>query len=213
MKDRQLSHPRLHLSHSSTLLFVLFCCLFECPISLCYPAGLAPDLFSSVFSIIFEKWRADWLIFQDIPLVREREGERDRRRGKEGIWGEEFSCSLTPILGFVLGAEACLNIPLRTQYAFPLHSENILKNSLYTKCPLTTDVHMERCILSCVKRKCKETTGRLRMGPYGLHWWALFPLIRNPCFMFVVNTVVDSSISMVNEHTTDWLFQTSELFP
>lgn len=130
---------------------------------------------------------------------RERQEERKRGNMRGGIL-----LFLNPNSRIRAGSRSMLEHTIAHTICVPLHSENILKNSLYTKCPLTTDVHMERCILSCVKRKCKETTGRLRMEPYGLHWWALFPLIRNPCyFMFVVNTVVDSSISMIDDHTTD----------
>lgn len=49
---------------------------------------------------------------RDKDKGRKRERERETRRGKErkrGNTREEFSCSLTPILGFMLGKEACMN--------------------------------------------------------------------------------------------------------
>lgn len=57
----------------------------------------------------------------------ERERERQRRREKErleerkgGNTREEFSCSLTPILGFMLGAEARMNTHTLNGTCIPL---------------------------------------------------------------------------------------------
>lgn len=86
------SHPPSDFS----LFFIVGVCLvvyLSAPSRRAFPQqALAPDLFSSVFSIIFEKWGADWLIFQGIPLARVRESRWETKldTGRSGRhWGRQ----------------------------------------------------------------------------------------------------------------------------
>lgn len=120
--------PFIPLLCASPLTLLHCCCLFVSPVLLCSPAGLAPDLFSSMFSIILEKWRADCLIFYDIPLAWAR--EREKVRGEKMEYEDEILKFLNPNSRIHAGSRSlCVEARTHTKHMHSCsHAETTLKS-------------------------------------------------------------------------------------